>query len=76
MPLKELFEGEGKLLGVLGTNVFLGGAKVATTAQVIWTSVMPNLSSILTIVQILVASATLVYMTLKIRKIVVTKDSE
>jgi hypothetical protein len=76
MPIAAILDGERRLLGVLGANAALGGAKAAATACSIWSSLMPNLPTILTVVQILVASATLVYMTLKIRKIVVTKDDE
>ena len=69
MPLSDILEGERKLFSVLGANVTLGGVKLATKAHQVWTNVMPALNDILTVVQILVALATLVYMLFKIRKI-------
>ena len=75
MSICSVFEGERRLLGVLGANVGLGGIKGGLArAQQHWTDLMPNLPSILTSVQILVALATLVYMALKIRKLLRKKN--
>jgi hypothetical protein len=67
MPLKALVEGEGRLLGFLGANATLGGVQAAATAKL--QTFMPLLENLLTVTQIAVAIATLIYMIFKIRKI-------
>ena len=69
MSLSALVEGERKLLCLLGVNAGLGAARWYQ----FWSHLMPTLPSVLTSVQILVALATLVYMLLKIRRIVKDK---
>jgi hypothetical protein len=70
MSLASLVEGEGKLFGFLGANVTLGGAKaVVDKAHTQLDHFMPILNNSLVLVQVAVGLATLVYMVLKIRKI-------
>ncbi len=70
MTISSLVEGEGRLLGVLGANVTLGGVRVAVDqAHASLQKLMPCLNNMLVVVQIAVALATLVYMIMKIRKV-------
>jgi hypothetical protein len=71
MSLNLLFEGERRLVGALGANVALGGVKSAHHFMTAETHLFTN---ILTVVQILVAVATLTYMLLKVRKILKKKN--
>ena len=70
MSLSSLVEGEGRLLGVLGANLTLGGTRIwVQKAHATLESFMPCLNDVLVLVQIAVAVATLIYMALKIKKI-------
>lgn len=73
MSISAVIEGERKLFCALGANAGLGGAKVV--AHQWWSAVLPNLTNILTVAQILVASATLVYMVIKIERILRNKKA-
>jgi len=70
MPFTEIVEGESRLLGMLGANATLGGVRVvAEKTHTHLYNIMPVCSDLLIIVQVAVGVATLVYMVLKIRKI-------
>ena len=68
MALKEMLAGESRLFGALGANLTLGGVRLAE-AHTALIDVMPIVSDILVFVQVAVGIATLIYMVLKIRKI-------
>jgi len=70
MSFSSLIEGEGKLFGAIGANVTLGGARAAVEQAPTWLDkCMPLLNNSLVLVQVAVGIATLVYMVIKIRKI-------
>lgn len=76
MSFSSLVEGESRLFGVLGANVTLGGVHaVAEKAHTKLVPMLPLISDILVLVQVAVGVATLVYMILKIRR-VLRKKSE
>ncbi len=74
MSIDQLVEGEGRLLGVLGANVTLGGFRVvAEEAHMRLIHLMPFVNDLLILVQVAVGLATLVYMIIKIRKVIKKK---
>jgi len=74
MPLRAIFEGEARLLGVLGANATLGGARLAFTTGL--HNLMPLLTDCLVVIQIGVALATFIYMLLKIRRILKQRKNQ
>lgn len=73
MSIRNILEGEGRLFGAIGANLGLGWLKQATVVKL--SPFMPFLEQLLTVAQIAVALATLVYMALKIRRVItVHKD--
>jgi hypothetical protein len=65
-----MIEGEGRLLGLLGANATLGGVRVlADTWHIRLMKLMPLCADVLVLIQVAIGIATLVYMLLKIRKI-------
>lgn len=64
MSFRLIVEGEQKLLAVLGANATLSGAHALT-----WEKAMPTLNGILTVSQILVAGVTIVYLAVKLKKL-------
>lgn len=67
MPIRAILEGEGRLLGYLGANVTLGGFHAATVNQI--QCLMPMIRNLLEITQLAVATATLIYILMKIRRV-------
>ena len=74
MPLRSIIEGEGRLFGVIGANVTLGGVRAAATTGL--QNLMPLLSNLLVVAQLGIAIATFVYMILKIRKILRQRSNQ
>jgi hypothetical protein len=67
MPIRAIVEGEGRLLGFLGANVTLGGLHAATVSHI--QSLMPMIKNLLELTQLAVATATFIYVLLKIRRV-------
>lgn len=75
MSFNLLFEGERRFAGVLGVNAGIGGIKAAALKAHNFMSTETHVfTNTLTVVQILVAVATLVYVILKIRKVLKKKN--
>jgi hypothetical protein len=69
-----LVQGESRLFALLGTNVTLGGFKsmLESTHQSL-ESLVPACTDLLVIIQVAIGLATLIYMILKIKKVVLPK---